>query len=73
MTGSDPTTWPLLRIVGGNASPEQFAVLVALLAVRRAGAQVDDAPGAPSRWSTRQLRGPLPHGAGAWKAAASPR
>ena len=73
MSEPDPAPRPLLRIVGGDASPEQIAVLVALLAVRGVGAHVENAPAAPSRWSARQLPGPLPHGAGAWKAAASPR
>lgn len=64
---------PFLRVVRGDATPEEIAALVAVLSAR---------PGKPqatgtrrSAWAdrSRQLRTPLPHGPGAWRASALPR
>ena len=64
---------PTLRVVRGDATPEEIAVLVALLGARSGG----DAP-APARprptsgWSSprQSLRRALPQGAGAWAVSA---
>ena len=59
---------PVLRVVRGDATPEEVAALVAVLAARAA------APAAPeprSHWGRPQVRRPLPlPGDGAWRAAA---
>jgi hypothetical protein len=66
---------PLLRVVRGDATPEEIAALVAVLLARSADA---GAPG-PARsvknaWSdrSRQLRRPLSPGPGAWRRSALP-
>jgi hypothetical protein len=63
---------PLLRVVRGDPSPEELAALVAVVTSRGAPAEPEPAP--PSRWATRsaQLRRPLPHGPGAWRASGLP-
>jgi hypothetical protein len=73
---------PALRVVRGDAAPEEIAALVAVLAAvtaaraRQAAAAARD--GGPARsvsaWADRSrgLRTPLPHGAGAWRASARP-
>jgi hypothetical protein len=66
---------PVLRIVRGDATPEELAALVAVVCAVAAGAATrDDAP-PPSAWNDRAaaLRRPLPHGPGAWHASAWPR
>ena len=60
---------PVLRVVRGDATPEEVAALVAVLAARGGG--VPEEPPAPSAWSRPQPRRPLPlPGPGAWRAAA---
>ncbi|HEY4852905.1 MAG TPA: acyl-CoA carboxylase subunit epsilon [Streptosporangiaceae bacterium] len=70
-----PPGQPLLRVVRGDATPEEIAALVAVLLARSADAE---APG-PARsvknaWSdrSRQLRRPLSPGPGAWRRSALP-
>jgi hypothetical protein len=80
----DEANSPRLRLVRGDASPEELAALVAVLAA--AGGVAEDAdPGDPhslavgrktqSRWSSprRMVRLTPPHGQGAWRASARPR
>jgi hypothetical protein len=64
---------PLLRVVSGDPTPEQLAALLAVVTARAAGGG-GDAP-APERplWARPQLRGPLAHGPGAWRASGLPR
>jgi Acyl-CoA carboxylase epsilon subunit len=71
-----PRQEPLLRVVRGDATPEETAALVAvLLAARPAGAE---APGparsAQNAWSDRSrlLRRPLFPGPGAWRSSSLP-
>jgi Acyl-CoA carboxylase epsilon subunit len=71
-----PASQPGLRVVRGNATPEEIAALVAvLLAGPRAGA-VSPAPPrlVRSGWSdrSRQLRRPFHPGPGAWRRSALP-
>ena len=66
---------PLLRVVRGDATPEEIAALVAVLLARPAD---DAAPGpdrsVPGFWSDRasQLRRPLYPAPGAWRRSALP-
>jgi predicted RecB family endonuclease len=64
---------PVLRIVNGDATPEEVAAIVAVLSA---------AGGAPaprrrrvSEWSAhhRGVRRTLPHGPGGWRSSALPR
>ena len=70
-----PPSRPLLRVVRGDATPEEIAALVAVLMGRSADA------GAPSQgrsaqgfWSDRasQLRRPLHPAPGAWRRSSLP-
>ena len=71
----DQPARPLLRVVRGDATPEEIAALVAVLAARGG----DEAPSQPrsvkNTWSDRSrlLRRPLSPGPGAWRASALPR
>jgi hypothetical protein len=70
-----PPSRPLLRVVRGDATPEEIAALVAVLVGRSAG---DEAPGPPRSvhgfWSDRagQLRRPLHPSPGAWRRSSLP-
>ena len=58
-----------LRIVRGDATPEELAAVVALLS-RTGGGAVEEEPEQPSLWARPQLRAPLPPpGPGAWVAS----
>jgi Acyl-CoA carboxylase epsilon subunit len=64
---------PVLRVVRGDATPEEIAAVVAVLLSRPA---LDSPPPrrAPSAWAdrSRQLRGPLFPGPDAWRRSALP-
>ncbi len=76
MTGSsevgDQPERPVLRVVGGNPTPEEVAVLTVVLTA------LGGAPAAPAPapvtggWAdpSRRLRRPLAPGPGAWSASA---
>ena len=74
MTGEEsPAPAPFLRVIRGDASPEEVAAVVAVLAALRAPAP---APARPRReWNAprRMVRRPLAHGAGGWRASGLPR
>lgn len=61
-----------LRIVRGDATPEEIAALVAVLAARRT-AEAPAEPG-PQNWRNpaRGMRKPLAPGKSAWRASALP-
>lgn len=64
---------PVLRVIRGDASPEEIAAVVAVLLSRPASAE--PAPRrAPSAWSDRSrlLRRPLFAGPDAWRRSALP-
>ncbi len=61
-----------LRLVRGEATPEELAAVVALL-MARSGVEPAAAPPARSLWALPQLRSPLSHGPEAWRASALPR
>jgi len=75
-----------VRLVRGDASPEELSALIAVIAVLATPAtdgepdQSDHhSPGSwtnpPSQWSSpaRMVRTTHPHGPGGWRASASPR
>ena len=67
---------PVLRVIRGDATPEEIAAVVA--ALLSAAAAASDAPPpartAPSAWSDRSrlLRRPVHPGPGAWRRSALP-
>jgi hypothetical protein len=67
---------PVLRVVRGDATPEEIAALVAVVAAAgaRAAASAEPAAERPSAWRdpARRMRRPTPHGPGAWRASALP-
>jgi hypothetical protein len=73
----------VLRIVRGDATPEELAAVIALVTARSAVVEVADEPAAPSLWARPALRPsrtgatfsttlPLSPGPGAWRASALP-
>ena len=64
---------PVLRVLRGNATPEEIAAVVAVLLSRSAAAEPPPRP-APSAWADRSrlLRRPLSPGPGAWRRSALP-
>ena len=62
----------LLTVVRGEPTPEQLAALIAVVSTRAAVSSESAEPVPPSLWSRPQLRGPLSHGAGAWRASGMP-
>jgi len=78
MRGAAVPDRPVLRVVRGDATPEEIAALVAVVTATHARAAASAAePPAPrmSAWRdpARRMRQPLPHGPGAWRASALPR
>ena len=63
---------PFLQVVKGDATPEEVAVLVAVIASMGGGARVE--PKARSTWAhpARSLRAVHRHGPGAWRASGLP-
>jgi Acyl-CoA carboxylase epsilon subunit len=75
--GDRPAGEPTLRVVRGDATPEEIAVLVAVLMARSgqgSGPARRLPPLARGAWSdrSRQLRRPLYPGPGAWRRSAWP-
>ena len=68
----EPEKQPLLRVVSPNATPEEIAALVAVLA--SLGGEEAPPPRRPE-WNNpaRLVRTTLPHGPGAWRSSALPR
>ncbi len=66
---------PPLRLVRGNATPEEVAALLAVLSAASGGDGAAPAPRHTSQWSSREraVRRPLTPGPGAWRASAWPR
>ena len=65
---------PQLRLVRGDATPEEVAALLAVLTAASAGGQ-EPAARRTSAWSdrARAVRRPLHPGPGAWRVSAWPR
>ena len=74
MNGDPSAGEPALRVVRGDATPEEIAALVAVLLSRSGGGEGPPVP-ARSAWADRasQLRRPLHPGPGAWRRSALPR
>jgi hypothetical protein len=70
---SDEEQRPALRIVRGDATPEEVAALVAVVAALGSG--VEPPARRTPEWSAhhRKLRRSLPHGPGGWRSSALPR
>lgn len=68
------TEAPALRVVSGNATPEEVAVILALVAASSGAAAEPDVTEV-NRWNDRSahLRTVLTPGQGAWRASALPR
>ncbi|GAA2739508.1 hypothetical protein GCM10009867_35860 [Pedococcus aerophilus] len=66
------TTSPPLRLVRGEASPEEIAALFAVLSAASGGDDDTPAPRPTSAWTSRErlVRRPLTPGPGAWRASA---
>ena len=61
---------PHLRIVTGNPTPEEIAIVTAMLAA--AGGEATTATAARPLWQQPVMRRSLAHGAGGWRASALP-
>ena len=72
-TGDRSPGEPALRVIRGDATPEEIAALVAVLLSRPADAGPPPRP-APSAWADRSrlLRRPLFPGPGAWRRSGLP-
>jgi hypothetical protein len=67
---------PVLRVVRGDATPEEIAALVAVLALRRPAAPEPATPARPrSEWSARSrlMRTPVFPSPGGWRRSGLPR
>jgi hypothetical protein len=74
MSPTDESQRPTLRLVRGDATEEEIAALLAVIAAG-SGAEPEPAPPATSAWNDRAAlmrRGNAP-GPGAWRASAWPR
>ena len=70
-----PAGRPLIQVVKGNPTPEELAALVAVISARAAAAAAPTRlPDHASDWASywRNLRRPLQHGPGRWRASAHP-
>ena len=66
---------PVLRVIRGDATPEEIAAVVAVLLARSAASDASSsARPAPSAWAARSrlLRRPLHPGPGAWRRSGLP-
>ena len=73
-TAAETPDRPPLRLVRGDASPEEVAALLAVLSAASGGEDEKPAPRHTSQWSSpgRSVRRPLTPGPGAWRASAWP-
>ncbi len=64
---------PVLRVVRGDATPEEIAALVAVIGALGGGEA--PTPRRTPEWSAhhRKVRTTLPHGPGGWRSSALPR
>ncbi len=73
-TETGTSTAPALQVISGNATPEEIAVILALVAAS-SGADAEPDVTEVNRWNDRSahLRSYLYPGQGAWRASALPR
>jgi hypothetical protein len=71
---SDESDRPALQVIRGDATAEEIAALLAVVAAR-CGRRSGGPPAPSSAWDDRSnaLRTLLAHGPGAWRASALPR
>jgi hypothetical protein len=71
---TEPEQRPILRVIRGDATPEEVAALVAVVAALGSAGSEPPARRTPE-WSAthRRLRATYPHGAGGWRSSALPR
>ena len=64
---------PFLQVVRGDATPEEVAALVAVIAAMGSG-PAEEKPKPRSTWAdpARRMRTTLPHGPGAWRSSGLP-
>jgi hypothetical protein len=64
----------VLRVVKGDATPEEIAALVAVIASMNAGPAARAKPKPRSTWAdpARRMRTTLPYGPGGWRASGMP-
>ena len=67
------TEQPLLRVVSPNATPEEIAALVAVLASLNTGATPPERRKPEWQAHHRKVRAALPHGPGGWRSSGLPR
>ena len=74
MTDEPAQQRPLLRVVKGDATPEEVAALVAVVAALGVAGAEPPARRTPE-WSAhhRKTRVTLPHGPGGWRSSGLPR
>ena len=72
MAAENDEQQPVLRVVRGDATPEEIAALVAVIGSLGAPAEPEPKP-APA-WSShhRKVRRTLPHGPGGWRNSGLP-
>jgi len=68
-----PESPPLLKVVSPDATPEEIAALVAVLA--SLGSGEEPPPRRTPEWSAhhRKVRATYPHGPGGWRSSGLPR
>jgi hypothetical protein len=66
---------PVLRVIRGDATPEEIAALLAVVAASAARAAEPEPRTTTPAWLDRggRMRQPLPPGPGAWRASTWPR
>ena len=72
-TTRQPDQRPILRVVKGDATPEEVAALVAVVAALGSGG-AEPPPRRTPEWSAhhRKVRRTLPHGPGGWRSSGLP-
>ncbi|HZO66813.1 MAG TPA: acyl-CoA carboxylase subunit epsilon [Kribbellaceae bacterium] len=72
---SDKEQEAVVRVVKGDPTPEELAALIAVITARVAAAETEPATERASDWASywRNVRRPLQHGPGRWRASAFPR
>jgi hypothetical protein len=68
----DEARRPVLRVIRGDATPEEIAALMAVVSARAAEPVADDRPAVRAAWTDRAalMHQPLMPGPGAWRASA---
>lgn len=73
MSGEQEQEKPFLRVVRGDATPEEVAALVAVLGSLGGSAPPPRKPAPEWNAPHRTVRRTLPHGPGGWRSSGLPR